>query len=54
MLFPFHFQLEFAVYSQLNVRNVKTCINNKDIRNSYQDEGLFITYVAFFKLKHLQ
>ena len=54
MFFPFHFQLKFSIYPQLNVRNIKTCINNnKDTGNSYQGEGLFITYVTFLKLKHL-
>ena len=35
--FPFQFQQKFAVYAQLNARNINSCINkNKGKGNSYK------------------
>ena len=49
MFFPFHFQLKFALYPQLNVISIKKrIINNKDTENSYQGKVFSITYVTFF------
>ena len=48
MFFPFHFQLKFALYPQLNVISIKKrIINNKDTENSYQGKVFSITYVTF-------
>ena len=49
---PFHFQQKFAVCAQLNVRNIKICINNdKDTGNSCQAKGLSILYVTLLKFR---